>query len=1314
MATLALGTAGALIGNAVLPSIGFLGSTLTGAAIGQAAGALVGSYIDQALFGASGQSRTVEGPRLADLTVMASTEGAPVPRLYGRARLGGQVIWATRIEEEAVTSGGQTTGSKLTGTSQTSPTETDYRYFANFAVGLSEGLISGIGRVFADGKEIDLSAFTYRVHLGSETQTADSLIVAKEVTAPAYRGLAYIVFERMPLERFGNRLPQLAFEVFRRVDDFAKVIKAVTLIPAAGEFAYELVEVQRDVGGGETESENLHTLRGGTDFKVAVDDLEASLPNVATVSLVVSWFGDDLRAGNCTLRPKIEGTDKVTHPKSWAVAGLDRATATLMPQLDGRPAFGGTPSDASVIAGIQNLRARGQKVTFYPFILLPILSGNSLPNPYGGTSQPAFPWRGRITCHPAAGQAGTVDKTAAAATQIANFVGTATPAHFTISGGNVVYSGPAEWTLRRMVLHYAKLCVAAGGVDNFLIASELPGLSTVRSAASTFPFVTALASLAADVKSILGAGTKVAYAADWSEYFGHQPADGTGDVYFHLDPLWMSASIDAIGIDNYWPLADWRDGDQHLDKLAGALDVYDLDYLKSNVQGGEGYAWYYASAANRDAQIRTPITDGYGKPWVFRTKDIKSWWLNQHFNRPAGVQSVTPTVWVPQSKPFWFTETGCPAVDRGANQPNVFYDPKSTESFFPYYSKGIRDDLMQQRFLQAMLEYFDPLAAGYVANANPTSTVYSGRMVDISNIYAYTWDARPYPAFPNATLVWSDGANWQYGHWLNGRSAGGSVESVITAILGDYGFTDFTTKGVSGTIDGYVLDRVMSARSALQPLELAYFIDTIETAGLIKFRQRGATSLSLLVSPDDLVEVAAEKPLFEVRRAHETELPGSARVRFIDSHGTYRQAAIEARRGIAGPYRIAEADLPIIMPSERAVGIAETMLRDAWAGRETVRLQLPPSALALEPSDLVSLNVDGRTQTFRITGATEDGVKEIEAIAVEPGLFDGVVNPQRPVPSTLPVALGPSTLLFLDLPLLDPDAGLAAGYFAAYQAPWPGGVAVYRTSGTSGYTLDGVVGRRATLGKTTSVLKPGPTSRFDLANSLDVTLDYGALVSVTDLALFDGANTLAIETSPGVYEIIQFGTATLTGTKSYRLTRLLRGQSGTEAAIPASLAAGARIVLLDGSIRASSLPVSSAGRTLNWSYGPANRALGDPTYRAASLSLKGIPSRPYSPVHVRGVRGAGDLNLSWVRRTRVGGDSWDAEEVPLGEATEAYEVDIMNGAAVKRTLTSSTPAVTYTAAQQIADWGAAQTTYALRVVQKSATFGRGTPALASI
>src|SRR5262245_20036244 len=238
MATLALAVAGAAAGSALLPAgVTFLGATLTGAAIGAQAGALAGSLIDHALFAASGQSRALPGPRIAELRVTGASQGAPIPRLYGRARIGGQVVWATDFEEEVVT-GSQSGGGKGGVLGGAKAKTVEYRYFASFAVALCEGEIAGIGRVWADGAELDLATVTHRLHAGSETQAPDSLIEAREGAgnAPAYRGLAYIVFERLALASFGNRIPQLSFAVHRAVDSFESSVRAVTLIPGAGEF----------------------------------------------------------------------------------------------------------------------------------------------------------------------------------------------------------------------------------------------------------------------------------------------------------------------------------------------------------------------------------------------------------------------------------------------------------------------------------------------------------------------------------------------------------------------------------------------------------------------------------------------------------------------------------------------------------------------------------------------------------------------------------------------------------------------------------------------------------------------------------------------------------------------------------------------------------------------------------------------------------------------------------------------------------------------------------------------------------------------
>ena len=508
MATLVLGIAGGALGSV------FGG---VGAILGRAAGALGGYALDQALFG---KRRKVEGPRLTELDVQASTEGAVIPRLYGRARLAGQIIWATDFEEEANT---ETSGGK--GGPRVEATE--YSYFANFAVGLCEGRIARVGRIWADGTLLDQSAFTFRVYRGDESQEADSLILARQGEAPAYRGTAYVVFERMALAEFGNRIPQLSFEVFRPVAGIEDHVRAVCVIPGSTEFGYDTAVVTRAIDAGVTGAENAHTARDVSDWTASIDELQALCPSLEWVTLVVAWFGDDLRAGHCTIRPKVDAPDKVTSGATWQVSGLTRETASVVSGDGGRAAYGGSPSDLSVVRAIEDLHLRGLKVVLAPFVLMDIPAENELPDPWSGAAgQPAYPWRGRITCDPAPGEPGSPDKTSAAADEVTEFLGEAAVGDFAPGEGHVAYSGPDEWRYRRMVLHYAHLAALAGGVDAFLIGSELRGLTTLRSGASTYPFVAGLKALAADVREVVGGETKISYAADWSEYFGHQPADG--------------------------------------------------------------------------------------------------------------------------------------------------------------------------------------------------------------------------------------------------------------------------------------------------------------------------------------------------------------------------------------------------------------------------------------------------------------------------------------------------------------------------------------------------------------------------------------------------------------------------------------------------------------------------------------------------------------------------------------------------------------------------------------------------------------------
>ncbi|MEM6666078.1 MAG: glycoside hydrolase TIM-barrel-like domain-containing protein, partial [Pseudomonadota bacterium] len=512
------------------------GITGTAASLITAGAAVAGRAIDLALLS---RPTVAEGPRLDELEVTASREGAPIRRIYGRMKTGGQVIWATHLEEV------RTTISTGGGKGAPQSKQVDYAYYGNFAVALGEGPLAHLGRIWVDGEELDQTSVTFRFHKGSDTQAPDPLIQAKEgpTNAPAYRGVAYVVFERLPLADYNNRIPQLTFEVYRPVGTLEAKIEGVDIIPGAGEFAYEPSLVRRTDAEGESVGENRTTSRAVSDWTASLDELQALCPNVASAALVVTWFGTDLRAGSTEIEPRVDRLDKTTAPLDWSVAGLTRQTANAVSTVAGVPAFGGTPNDASVVAAIRDLKDRGIGCVFYPFIMMDIPAGNGLSDPYGEAEQAVYPWRGRMTCDPAPGMPGTPDKTGAAAAQITSLVGTVEPGNFVLSGDTVNYSGPPEWSYRRMILHYAWLCKAAGGVDAFAIGSEFVGLTQVRSAETTYPFVDALVALAADVREILGASVRIGYAADWSEYHSHRPGDGSGDVLFNMDPLWSDPNI---------------------------------------------------------------------------------------------------------------------------------------------------------------------------------------------------------------------------------------------------------------------------------------------------------------------------------------------------------------------------------------------------------------------------------------------------------------------------------------------------------------------------------------------------------------------------------------------------------------------------------------------------------------------------------------------------------------------------------------------------------------------------------------------------
>ena len=606
----------------------------------------------------------------------------------------------------------------------------------------------------------------------------------------------------------------------------------VNLLPASGEWVYDTLPRRAALAGASPAVLNLNAAPGGTrtDYSIAIDQLQAQYPGCRTVSLVVAWFGSSTDVTQCRIYPTtnyIGGTaaalvNGAWAPEPWRCSGLTQASPGLvaLSTSGGNAVYGGTPSDPSIVRCIRDLKARGFRVTFYPFLLM---------------DAPGYPWRGRI------GYAGT-DIAQAASDAVAGFLGGAAAPQFTRDATNltVAYSGaPTDYTYRRMILHYANLCVVAGGVDLFLVGSELRGLETIRGPAWTkvgttqsdgtatwdYPFVDGLAQLATDVRGIFdGAGLArvatnlhnlIAYSADWSDWMGVQHPGANGQ-WPHLDQLYASPAIDLVSFDNYLPLSDWTTGTGGLDAtnwsapaptswppsatamnglgLSGPPLLASKAYLKANIEGGEKSAWFYADGANlgrgfdlggsalqvsrpegdRAAQARSPY---YAGQQILAPKLLRWWWGSRHqavYDAGDG-QGWVPhgpfTKWVAQSKPITFAEYGFPTCDRCTNQPNVFYDPKSSESFTPYWSawdsaegggyRPMRDDTLASLAREAVVEYWTSDGHNAVSAAGV-------KMLEPAFMCAWNWDARPFPVFPMSS-VWGDAPNWRAGAWIGGK-----------------------------------------------------------------------------------------------------------------------------------------------------------------------------------------------------------------------------------------------------------------------------------------------------------------------------------------------------------------------------------------------------------------------------------------------------------------------------------------------------------------------------------------------------------------
>lgn len=665
------------------------------------------------------------------------------------------------------------------------------------------------------------------------------------------------------------------------------------------------------------------------------------------------------------------------------------------------------------------------------------------------------------------------------------------------------------------------------------------------------------------------------------------------------------------------------------------------------------------------------------------------------------------TAWTVRQKPIWFTSLGFPSVDAATNQPDAVYPVSSIDSAYPRKSKKTTNNEIQTVALGASLAYLQE------------RNVLSGNSNLVPKAYVQEWDVRPYPQWPTLTAIWPDTGNYAKGYSVQGKVELSNLSTVVNSLMLTCGYTaqDFDTAGIDNLqIDGIIINNTSSIRSALAQLQFVYMFDLVESDGKLTFIRRGGDPVVTIPKADIVCDLTEDvkKTVASVRK-QELDLPKTVALTYVDRDSDYENNTQLAARQATSSTDTFEVEVPVTLSADRARAVADALLYSMWANRHTYTFTLPKSYMWLRPADPVTLDIDGRMISAKIVSTTvTKNAQEIQAVSEDPSVYESYYSGGAGILRTSSYALTTETVFhLLDIPALPLDSGANGVLRVAARGAgrgWAGSV-LYRSldggvaaSGT--FTRYGSNGTDSTIGQAITVLGVGITDTWDNANTVDVVLPSSTLTlsSKEELSVLNGANLALLGD-----ELIQFKSAVLQSTSNtYRLSGLLRGRQGTEQYVGAHVA-GERFILLDSSVQANPVSLDAISVPAFYKNVTVGKTLADTA--EVAFTYTGVSLTPWSPVNLTATKSlsTGALVLAWQRRTRFGGQWQDKRDVPLNEATESYEIDILNlaGTAVLRTLETSTPYVTYTQADQITDFGTAQTSINFSVYQMSAAIGRG-------
>lgn len=541
------------------------------------------------------------------------------------------------------------------------------------------------------------------------------------------------------------------------------------------------------------------------------------------------------------------------------------------------------------------------------------------------------------------------------------------------------------------------------------------------------------------------------------------------------------------------------------------------------------------------------------------------------------------------------------------------------------------------------------------------------------------------------------------------------LSSIVEDICDSAGIDNSEEVNASDLTDlvhGYAVTDRMTARAALMPLMMAYFFNCVDTDGALQFIKRGNAAI-LNIPQDDLgAHIGggeAPQRLTSIRQ-QELELPRAIEVAYIDKDANYCIGAQRASRQIALSQEMRTIRLPIVLSHDDAKQIAHSHLMSIWIERMRHQTTVHRGYTYLDAGDVITITEDGTIHTVRLERiGYGGGIISLDLVNESAEAFvsdaTGIELPTDDPDVNYP---GTTLLVLIDCTLISTANNKPGLYVATmgYTPTWTGASIFRNDTGIwqalekswLTHTIDAVIGKATTvLADVTDpwVWDEGNTITVRLLDSVDT------LSNATELEVLNGANLAVLGD-----EIIQWKTATLNTDGTYTLSGLLRGRKGSEWATGTHAVGDYLIVLLSTNVTFVELSIDYLNE-VQWyraaSFGMHISSGSTQIFTAAFRNMM-----PWSPQEIAGTRdGSNNLTITWTRRTRIGGEWADGGDVSLGETAESYSLDVYDGSVVVRTIAVTAETASYTAAQQVTDFGSTQAAIDIIVYQISSVVGRG-------